>query len=65
MQLSRLYNKRVQNEANGYPKSSIVSVESPPTADEAGMSGSMPPKEKLAPEALGAWQKAETANGGR
>jgi hypothetical protein len=65
MQVSRLHNKRVQNEAGGTPKSSSVRVESPSTADEAGLPGSMPPKNKLAPEALGALAGAEIANGGR
>jgi hypothetical protein len=36
MQLSRLYNKRVQNEADRNPESSSSGVESPAVADEAG-----------------------------
>jgi len=41
MQLSRLYNKRVQNEADGNPESSSSGVESPAVADEAGLLGSI------------------------
>ena len=83
--MSPLHNKRVQNEADGNPKSSSLGVEAASTADEAGgLPGSMPahvaalndpavctqlknlglqmpPKDKLAPEALGARQKAEIA----
>ena len=71
-----LHNKRVQNEADGNPKSSSLGVEAASTADEAGgLPGSipavrtqlknlglqMPPQDKLAPEALGSRQKAEIA----
>jgi hypothetical protein len=41
MQLSRLYNKRVQNEADGNPESVSSGVESPAVADEAGLLGSI------------------------
>ena len=41
MQLSRLYNKRVQNEAGGAPESSRKRVEPPTTADEGGLPGSI------------------------
>jgi hypothetical protein len=82
VQLSPLHNKRVQNEADGNPKSSSLGVEAASTADEAGglpsshvaelndpavrtqlknLGLQMPPKDKLAPEALGARQKAEIA----
>jgi hypothetical protein len=43
VQLSPLHNKRVQNEADGNPKSSSLGVEAASTADEAGgLPGSMP-----------------------
>jgi len=41
--LSPLHNKRVQNEADGNPKSSGLGVEAASTADETGgLPGSMP-----------------------
>ena len=43
VQVSRVHNKRVQNEADGNPKSSSLGVEAASTADEAGgLPGSMP-----------------------
>jgi hypothetical protein len=41
MQLSRLYNKRVQNEADRNPESSSSGMESPVVADEADLPGSI------------------------